>query len=82
MQMSHQQFIAWANQTFHRAYFASAWPCWSWRINGVLVTLWLPKDCAYRVIIYRERGAKTMYFDSLGELCRKYLYQLASEPRH
>jgi hypothetical protein len=77
--MNVTQFIKWLNQTAGRGFYCMGQPCW--RIKGILLTLWFPKDCAARLKIYYNGGRSTISFDILGELCREHIYELLAQVR-
>lgn len=59
-------FEDWMNRA-HKGFFYSAWPCWNWRVGGVLVTLWLRN----RVVkIYHDEGRATEWHPADTEMCR------------
>lgn len=59
----------------HRGFFYSGWPCWNWRINGVLVTLWMATGI---VKIYHDQGRRTECFPAETERCREAIHEIAN----
>ena len=49
------RFADWMNRN-HRGFFYGEYPCWNWKIRGVLVTLWLRTGL---VKIYHDQGRAT-----------------------
>lgn len=78
--MSAKQFRGWMDREAGQGFVCLGHPCW--RVKGVLITLWYPKECEARVKIYYNAGHSTVHFDILGELCRKHILRLANDPRH
>jgi len=65
-------FTAWMQRN-HQGVFHSAYPCWNWRIGGVLVTQWLGSGL---VKIYRDQGRHTECHPSETERAREAVMSL------
>ena len=74
------RFLAWMNRS-HRGFCYTRFPCWNWRINGVLVTFWIG---AGLVKIYHDEGRRTEWHPAETERCREAIAAIAiqSARRH
>ena len=71
-------FEAWMNRT-HKGFYYGAWPCWSWRVGGVLVTLWL----ANRIVkIYHDEGRAAEWHPADTEMARDAIATLLANIVH
>lgn len=68
------QFLAWMHRNF-TGFFYPAYPCWNWRIGGVLVTHWNRNEI---VKIYHDQGRQTEFYHAGTEACREAIMSLAN----
>jgi hypothetical protein len=68
------QFLAWMHRNF-RGFFYPMYPCWNWKINGVLVTFWMRTGI---VKIYHDEGRNTEWHPSETERCREAVMAIAT----
>lgn len=66
------KFHIWLNR-YHNGFFYGMYPCWNWRIRGVLVTLWMKTDL---VKIYYNEGRNTECYPAETEQCREAVMAL------
>ena len=64
---SGSRFLSWMNHN-HRGFYYGEYPCWNWKISGVLVTFWLRSDL---VKIYHDEGRNTECHPAETERCRE-----------
>lgn len=69
-------FCDWMNKS-HSGFFYHMYPCWNWKVNGVLVTCWLRTGL---VKIYHDQGRLTECHPSETERCREAIALLALSP--
>jgi hypothetical protein len=69
------QFLAWMHRNF-RGFFYSMYPCWNWKINGVLVTFWVRSGL---VKIYHDEGRATECHPAETERCREAVMDVAND---
>lgn len=70
-------FLEWMRRNFGGFYY-SLYPCWNWRLRGVLVTLWIRTGL---VKIYHDQGRATENHPAETERCREAILSLAAR-RH
>ena len=68
------KFLAWMHQNF-RGFFYGRYPCWNWKINGVLVTFWLRTGL---VKLYHDEGRATECHPAETERCREAVMGMAN----
>jgi hypothetical protein len=66
------KFLAWMNRN-HGGFFYGFYPCWNWKIGGVLVTLWMRSGL---VKIYHDGGRHTECHPAETERAREAIHQL------
>jgi hypothetical protein len=69
------QFLAWMHRNNFRGFFHGMYPCWNWKINGVLVTLWMRTGL---VKIYHDEGRATECHPAETERCREAVMDIAN----
>lgn len=67
-------FLDWMHRHF-RGFYYDLYPCWNWRIAGVLVTFWFRTGI---VKIYHDEGRATEWPPAETERCREAILALAS----
>ena len=72
---SGSRFLSWMNHN-HRGFYYGEYPCWNWKISGVLVTFWLRSDL---VKIYHDEGRNTECHPAETERCREAVMGISNE---
>ena len=72
------RFLAWMNRN-HRGFFYSFYPCWNWKIGGVLVTLWMRTGL---VKIYHDEGRNTECHPAETERAREAVMGISNAKAH
>lgn len=72
---SQRQFISWMNRQ-RKGWLNPAFHCWSWRLRGTLVTLWLTSGT---VKIYHRKGRSLEHYPHHTERCRDAIHELANQ---
>lgn len=68
------QSLAWMRRNFC-GFFYGMYPCWNWKINGVLVTFWMRTGV---VKIYHDEGRQTEWHPAETERCREAIMAIAN----
>lgn len=73
--LTSSQFVAWMSRIHQRGFYSGGWPCWNWRLGGVLVTLW---EATGLVMIYHDEGRHTECHPAETERCREAVWAIAA----
>ena len=69
------RFLAWMHRNF-RGFYYGMYPCWNWKINGVLVTFWMQTGI---VKIYHDEGRQTEWHPAETERAREAVMGISNE---